>query len=490
MRNLVFALNLFCTQLFAQTNYDTIFVNGYLLDSNMNSIGNKEIKLRQHDNFQSRDTTDSNGYYSFQFFGYDKDALPFVPLRFVLTGNCPDSVSHFYSDSSLVVNDTLRIDHIVCNPNYCPAVITITDTSNFGASGLFIWTDYNVTSGLIISINDSILTSSSGFVPFQFVENINYEICVQGQSSTCIINTCINYISDQADSVTISGQVLKQNSLANSGLCILYKRENNGLLGIDTVALDSGIYHFEIASGVKYTVLAMLDPSDPEVLDFFPSYLGEVVYWEESDTILLDSNISNLDINLVEVDNGGSGSGRISGTIENGIFSTGFSNNPVNDQNVILKGVGNSIHKFIRTDSDGNFEFPNLAFGNYSVSVEIPGVNSAEKNTSLNSSNSDYYISFIYDDLGIRVVLGSEEMISELVKIYPNPANDYLIIDLKQQVNDNAELKLFNTNGTLIKNLKFTDEYFRLEIAGLQKGVYILKIVSDKRLIEGKLIKE
>jgi len=70
--------------------------------------------------------------------------------------------------------------------------------------------------------------------------------------------------------------------------------------------------------------------------------------------------------------------------------------------------------------------------------------------------------------------------------IYPNPAQDNIIIT----ANENAQLDIYNIAGKLIQNHAIAAKTSYININGLAKGVYVVKLTSMKGVFTKKLIKE
>lgn len=77
---------------------------------------------------------------------------------------------------------------------------------------------------------------------------------------------------------------------------------------------------------------------------------------------------------------------------------------------------------------------------------------------------------------------------SDVIKVYPNPVNEYFRIEFKDLTND-AELSIYSLDGRLIKQLKLTNDITSIDFSRTKKGCYILKISKDGRTYQGKIIK-
>jgi len=92
--------------------------------------------------------------------------------------------------------------------------------------------------------------------------------------------------------------------------------------------------------------------------------------------------------------------------------------------------------------------------------------------------------------LDVQIPAGFETINADelSVKVYPNPASDYLKIDLGK-LNDNALLEMFNEKGQLVLSKENIHSGSQIDISSLKKGFYILRIHDDKFAVTKKLQK-
>jgi hypothetical protein len=76
------------------------------------------------------------------------------------------------------------------------------------------------------------------------------------------------------------------------------------------------------------------------------------------------------------------------------------------------------------------------------------------------------------------------------VELSPNPASDYLNINMKYMTADGADVNIFNTTGVRVLSKYLTSDMERLDISQLAKGVYILQVVQGETIHSHKLLKE
>ena len=82
--------------------------------------------------------------------------------------------------------------------------------------------------------------------------------------------------------------------------------------------------------------------------------------------------------------------------------------------------------------------------------------------------------------------LSTENNFLEDFKMYPNPSNGN---DLFFNSTENIQVIIFNVLGKKVKSKKLLSTNKRLNISELSKGIYLIKISSDKASITKKLIK-
>ncbi len=113
------------------------------------------------------------------------------------------------------------------------------------------------------------------------------------------------------------------------------------------------------------------------------------------------------------------------------------------------------------------------------------------------------------DNVQIYSSLKTEELISEIttddsndhgfqVNVYPNPANDVLNIAIVQpaasiqsgieEPSGKTKLNLMTAEGKMVQATSFAGNSTQLNISGLQPGVYILKIRSQRQVVVKKVI--
>ncbi len=84
----------------------------------------------------------------------------------------------------------------------------------------------------------------------------------------------------------------------------------------------------------------------------------------------------------------------------------------------------------------------------------------------------------------------TDEIFNNAVSIFPNPVKNDFFIDFKDVKINNAEVKIYDTNGKLIKVRKIKNNTELIDISDFTEGIYFLKIYSEKFYFFKKIIKE
>jgi uncharacterized repeat protein (TIGR03803 family) len=75
---------------------------------------------------------------------------------------------------------------------------------------------------------------------------------------------------------------------------------------------------------------------------------------------------------------------------------------------------------------------------------------------------------------------------NKMFKLFPNPASNCLNIEEDNQ----SEIEILNIEGQIIKTLKALENYTSIDISDLSKGMYFVKIITEKGTEVKKFIKE
>jgi aminopeptidase YwaD len=80
---------------------------------------------------------------------------------------------------------------------------------------------------------------------------------------------------------------------------------------------------------------------------------------------------------------------------------------------------------------------------------------------------------------------------SNSVKVYPNPAKDFLTIDLSEIIDKESIIKIYNSLGQIIfEEKKAESEKIAITTSFLGKGIYFIQINEKNKVSSKKVIIE
>lgn len=79
----------------------------------------------------------------------------------------------------------------------------------------------------------------------------------------------------------------------------------------------------------------------------------------------------------------------------------------------------------------------------------------------------------------MTATMGTDKLMGEAIKIYPNPVSEYLYIDLGSKEYHSSELLVFNAIGQEVIRHSIESDLLKLDVRSLQAGMYIY-VIGDK----------
>jgi hypothetical protein len=73
------------------------------------------------------------------------------------------------------------------------------------------------------------------------------------------------------------------------------------------------------------------------------------------------------------------------------------------------------------------------------------------------------------------------------VKVSPNPALDYIYVDLK---NGDYEYSIYDITGNLIKNERIKKSSEKIDVSIFSSGSYFIKIISERKCMQAIFMKK
>lgn len=81
----------------------------------------------------------------------------------------------------------------------------------------------------------------------------------------------------------------------------------------------------------------------------------------------------------------------------------------------------------------------------------------------------------------VNICAGTKELSDNLIKIYPNPANDFLIVDAAELPGEKT-IKMYDIRGNLVLSKSDTENNLTIDLNKFQNGNYILKVITPEGL--------
>ena len=416
-------------------------------------------------------------------------------------------------DSSLATNP----NHIYSSDGFYPVSLTVYDSvtgctntkydtvnvsPTFYCSNSFTYSANNLDVNFFGSVNNTLPTIykwnfgdfsiATGQNPVHIFSNAGiYKVCLQTISvnplnmDTCIASSC-QYISVQAPpSGNIWGQVFRDSLRVDAGQVILYQYQSakNIYVGFDTVdvtvidSINLSFYYFERIPYGKYITKAFLKKQSVTYFDFGPAYFGNSFKWNNTPAFTLNKAGIDKPIHLTHIYTP-LGLAMVEGKVLEG--SQKNPGDPVANVLLYLYDVQGDVYGYTYSDVDGNYSFIGLEYKKYYIYADV--------------LNKGIFPAYVWPDEGhhnltdINIYIGTEKVTSiqeESVieaKVFPNPADEMIQIQLNVKEDGDYKFVLLNNLGQIVlsttKELNRDSQTVKMDLNSLSSGVYNLLIYS------------
>jgi len=303
-------------------------------------------------------------------------------------------------------------------------------------------------------------------------------------------NSCSDTTSYAVGFDTINGQITNPTASAGEVYLLTLNKSDSTLSVIDSaiVAADGTFEMVSIYSPVYiyYVPDTVLYPF--HVLTYFDYSSGAAIF-NDAHPINLTPNTTVSFAGIIGSDSGATGviSGQVTVSASNGRV---LSNAAANLKLVLIDSVGNPVQT-VTTNSSGMFNFSGLKPGNYTVMADIPSFLNFNPpvinlSTNINQTNLQLELTSTSLELVQEVTAVNQPTSStNSISLYPNPAHDIVYITGSQSVSfayslcdmSGREIKSGTTNSTI-------------DVAGVETGVYLVKIVANGAVSYNKVVIE
>ncbi len=238
---------------------------------------------------------------------------------------------------------------------------------------------------------------------------------------------------------------------------------------------------------------------------FVTTFYGDVTDWQASNTFHVTGGAeTQVTIHCAPVAAAMTGDGSIDGVIARDTLTAGTARSTIShvegtrDNTVPAAGVtiflyrspDDALLNSTLTDKQGKYSFKNLPSGGYYLIVQLPGY---DPNTPWTVEVSDdttavTNVNFVVSegDQSITDINNRQELQAQT---YPNPVNSYLNIRIDDRARG-AAYRLYDITGHLIMSGKLENRVNRLDLGTLQKGIYLLNMRSNDKVVTRRIIKQ
>ncbi len=315
----------------------------------------------------------------------------------------------------------------------------------------------------------------------------------------CVAETCITIdtLVGENGANSIAGVVFADSLNAFTGYVNAYLIDpSNGSYPLaDSVEIGAnGTYAFVGLPDGNYIVKAVVDNNDPNTPGYLPTYHLYSTNWQDAFPRTLPNWLpTNTDIFMIRA-TGLTGGGVIGG------FVTDPNHLVANEESeqrgltglghveVLLSDVNGQPMQHFWTLQDGSFRFPDLPFGTYRLSYDIPGIQSPDIWVTLTPEDPERLQVTLIVNQGTTSV---EEPVQEELRLYPNPANQEVNIPLPG-INMSYALQMVDMQGKVVYtgSAKNYNGVITVNVGSYAPGLYHLNIKGDQGIYYGRFIKQ
>ncbi|MCF8372760.1 MAG: T9SS type A sorting domain-containing protein [Bacteroidales bacterium] len=178
-------------------------------------------------------------------------------------------------------------------------------------------------------------------------------------------------------------------------------------------------------------------------------------------------------------------------------------------QNILINSISANEWKYLSFDpaieTSGNFFAGIQIYYNGTDTFAVPhseprganGLNTTYIKESggwqaINESAPEMTISLAIEPYICGSLIGIEkENPAESMRVFPNPASNFLMVDLPDSDTGPCVLQIINSTGQILlnENLNHPEDIFRIDIAHFKPGIYFIKIIGEENVLVRSFVK-
>lgn len=428
------------------------------------------------------------------------------------------------SDTMLyfLINDNLDVvKRYEFNRNFIFPYLCILNNKIYGLRGDYVWTNYYYIENLwllmydsvenrihkdtILRYNDDTLKWTE--VKKWMLEDRNIMLSFESYPKSAADPLEGGSIATKLIKIDTLGNVLKTKIFYHRCLTVDFGEMPNHYMyaingsnwGLDSMQKHCAVYYLnketlEIEDSIKGYDVQQLTPINDSIFAF--TYFGGTGF-SISDSISVYNlmNINTKKVTPVKF--------RKPSTSESNIFFSTYSDYELID----FKRTDSIYAAYIVRYSGLDFNNSNIEFTNFNINgdtnftfkinydngkfKQIQGVKATNDGGVIIAALSDEDDAWLikFKPTGLINLTNIETGEKETIKVYPNPAKDYIYVDIEATNFERGEIELFDMQGKFVKKaLLCAKQGNRIDVSNLNAGAYTYNVSLNGKTISGKVI--
>jgi len=297
--------------------------------------------------------------------------------------------------------------------------------------------------------------------------------------------TRLIYISDRSY-FHMGGHAFTEYLPVDYGHAYLYYIDSNQrFMAVDTVKIDTlGFYLFYQIPEGKYVVKAQPSSNSQYYGKSLPTYYGNELFWTDAAIIHFSNTCWEYDIHMQSGMEMISGDGILNGNV---VFTTPIMSGDdftAESIDVYLFDEKGNILTSHYSNSEGFFDFNNIATGTYSLYPELTGIKTESQIVVLSEENPNAInLELIVGPLEPDFIFDKNEKHNFISNVFPNPASSVLNIEFKMEPNNNLDIEIYNLQGRLVlsETEVNVNTFKTIDVGQFKEGTYLLVLSNDNQ---------
>ncbi len=318
-----------------------------------------------------------------------------------------------------------------------------------------------------------------------------YQVCLYASNSCNTDTACRTIGVGVTIPDTIKGTVAFNGDPLNEAKVSLWKKQNTSYSKTDSIKIqvsDNGEFNFGSVPSGQYLVRALVEPDTGTFRSYIPTYHKDHVFWQNADVLDAKSSGKAITADIsMQTGTKDTGDGDFSGSItEAGPNKRLDEGDPIDNVAVYAMNLNEKPLDKTLSNTNGIYRFDQMALDTYRVHVEIPGLVANDRIVILDEENSsEDSVNFKVDQGRDSVYSGiqkgvSQSQIVDAYKLYPNPAESRVTLELSANQDRSYQILFKNTLGqNVLEKRRLVvqgENRFTFKLNHLSPGVYFVQL--------------